>query len=155
MSTYTTILRSQTVSFSPVYSKNSLPFLQSHLHCPQLKTREEEEGSANDLHFLYWTSANWFYPVGIVLTGEPSMTTNVAVSCFPALQKSVQKKTRTNFETNSPRTKFIRKCKMKWNVTRFAAKQNFYRPKVKTNYRIFTFKFTIIIKNLGIYSDQT
>ena len=39
------------------------------------------------------------------------------------LCKRACKKTRTNFETNSPRTKFIRKCKMKWNVTRFAAKQ--------------------------------
>ena len=27
--------------------------------------------------------------------------------------------------------------------TRFAAKQNFYSPKVKTNYGIFTFKFTV------------
>ena len=30
-----------------------IPCLQSHLHSLQLKTREEEEGSANDLHFLY------------------------------------------------------------------------------------------------------
>ena len=29
-----------------------VPCLQSHLHSSQLKTREEEEGFANDLHFL-------------------------------------------------------------------------------------------------------
>ena len=29
------------------------------------------------------------------------------------------------------------------NNTRFVAKQNFDRPKVKTNYGIFTFKFTV------------
>ena len=44
-----------------------LPCLQNHLHSPQLKTQEKEEGSVNDLYFLYWTCGNWFYPVGIVL----------------------------------------------------------------------------------------
>ena len=35
---------------------NLLPCLQSHLHSPLLKTREEEEGSVNNLHFLWFAA---------------------------------------------------------------------------------------------------
>ena len=47
-------------------ARKSLPCLQSHLDSPQLKMWEEEEGSAIDLHFLYWTCTNCYYTVGIV-----------------------------------------------------------------------------------------